>query len=99
MLNLVEEATAQRSHGTEEDQDFHLDFMSWDTQKAFDSVGHHVQYLSWRRLGIPPNIAEWLVSLDLNGLFIPRVPTATGFCGILACHTHVTPLIIHLFKA
>lgn len=53
MLNLIEDATAQRTQGQEEDQDYQLDFMSWDTRKAFDSVGHHVQYLAWRRLGLP----------------------------------------------
>lgn len=74
MLNLFEEATAQRAQGTEENQNLHLDFMFWVTQKAFDSVDNHAQYLAWRRLGIPPKIAKWIVSLDLKGYFIPLGP-------------------------
>jgi hypothetical protein len=36
----------------ESDREIHLDFMSWDTRKAFDSIGNNVQYLAWRRMGL-----------------------------------------------
>ena len=39
---------------------------SWDIKRAFDSVRKSLIRLAWRRLGIPPDIAEWLVLLDLD---------------------------------
>jgi hypothetical protein len=51
-----------------------IDLMTWDIQKAFDSVGQNLQYLSWRRIGVPPRIASWLVRLDVGGTFTVRSP-------------------------
>jgi hypothetical protein len=53
-----------------------IDLMTWDIRKAFDSVGQNLQYLSWRRIGVPPWIASWLVRLDVGGSFTVRSPYA-----------------------
>jgi len=39
---------------------------SWDIKRSFDSVSKSLIRLAWWRLGIPPDIAEWLVLLDLD---------------------------------
>jgi hypothetical protein len=44
--------------------------MSWDTAKAFDSVGNHIQYAAWRRMGIPENISSWVMNLDWGESFV-----------------------------
>ena len=53
-----------------------LDFTSWDTTKAFDSVGFHLQYAAWRRIGIPRAIVNWMLNLDLYGKFVVLTPYA-----------------------
>ena len=52
--------------------------ISWDIQKAFDSVGQNLQYLAWRRLGLPKELAHWLVLLDKGGTFSVRTPHLLG---------------------
>ena len=52
------------------DKECFLDFSTWDAKKAFDSVGNHCQYIGWRRLGVPRHIAEWLLRLDVEGVFV-----------------------------
>ena len=51
-----------------------IDFTSWDTKMAYDSVGNHVQYAAWRRLGVPRREVEWLMGLDLFGIFVVLTP-------------------------
>ena len=51
-----------------------IDLMTWDIRKAFVSVGQNLQYLSWRRVGVPKTIAYWLVQLDVGGTFTVRSP-------------------------
>ena len=53
-----------------------LDFTSWDTAKAFDSVGFHLQYVAWRRIGIPIDIVLWMMRLDIGGKFVVLTPHA-----------------------
>jgi hypothetical protein len=67
LVNLLEDAQEHNAAATSEATDVPLDFTSWDTEKAFDSVGNHVQYASWRRMGVPPDIAMWLLKLDMGG--------------------------------
>jgi hypothetical protein len=67
LANLLEDAPAA---ATSEATHVPLDFTSWDTEKAFDSVEKHVQYASWRRMGVPPDIAMWLLKLDMGGAFV-----------------------------
>ena len=40
----------------------------WDIRRAFDSIPRNLQKLSWVRLGVPMEIAEWFVDLDDGGL-------------------------------
>jgi len=42
---------------------------SWDICKAFDSVGKWLIRLAWRRLGVPEQLANWLI---LNNYTIVR---------------------------
>ena len=47
---------------------------SWDISKAFDSPSKNALRFSWTRLGVPTNIANFLVSLDEHGHTIVRTP-------------------------
>ena len=49
----------------------------WDITRAFDSVSKNVLKASWLRLGVPADIADWLVSMDMGGGAIPRSPQAS----------------------
>jgi hypothetical protein len=40
----------------------------WDIKRAFDSIPRNIQKLSWIRLGVPMDVAEWFVNLDDGGL-------------------------------
>jgi hypothetical protein len=70
LINLLEDAQEHNAAATSEATDVPLDFTSWDTEKAFDSVGNHVQYASWRRMGVPPDITMWLLKLDMGVGFV-----------------------------
>ena len=63
LLSILEEA---------EEKEFNIDFASWDQKKAFGSIGKNLQYLGWRWVGVQPEIAKWLASLDLNGVDFVR---------------------------
>ena len=78
MIEAMQEDWDQCSRNHDEDREQHLDFLSWDTAKAFDSVGNHIQYIAWRRKGVPRDVAMWLIRLDLGGRFIPLSPYAGG---------------------
>jgi ribonuclease HI len=47
---------------------------SWDISKAFDSPSKNALRFSWTRLGVPTNVANFLVSLDEHGHTIVRTP-------------------------
>ena len=47
---------------------------SWDISKAFDSLSKNSLRFSWVRLGVPPEIADLLVSLDESGHTIIQTP-------------------------
>jgi hypothetical protein len=74
IINLLEDLEDVNGAADHEVSDTPLDFMSWDTAKAFDSVGNHVQYAAWRRMGVSVNIASWLMALDLGGSFVILMP-------------------------
>jgi hypothetical protein len=74
LINLLEDLEDVNGAADHEVSDTPLDFMSWDTAKAFDLVGNHVQYAAWRRMGVPVNIASWLMNLDLGGSFVIMMP-------------------------
>jgi hypothetical protein len=70
LLEDLEDVNGAAYH---EVSDTPLDFMSWDTAKAFDSVGNHVHYAAWRRIRVPVNIASWLMNLDLGRSFVIKM--------------------------
>ena len=39
---------------------------SWDIEKAFESVNKAINFLAWTRLGVPLELIEWLVELDMD---------------------------------
>jgi hypothetical protein len=41
---------------------------SWDIKRAFDRVPKQILTLSWTRLGIPADVASYMVGLDTHGL-------------------------------
>jgi hypothetical protein len=49
---------------------------SWDIKRAFDRIPKQVIVFSWMRLGVPQEIAEYLVAMDYEGLTIVRTPAA-----------------------
>ena len=54
--------------------DSSLFLSSWDISKAFDSLSKNALRFSWTRLGVPPQIADFLVKLDEKGTTIVRTP-------------------------
>jgi hypothetical protein len=62
LLNMLEDLQDVNGAADLEVTDAPIDFTSWDTAKAFDSVGCYVQYAAWRRIGVPAHIANWLMS-------------------------------------
>jgi hypothetical protein len=76
LINLLEDLQEVNGAADHVTLDALLDFMSWDTAKAFDLVGNHVQYAAWRRMGVPADIATWLLALNLGGSFVALLPHA-----------------------
>ena len=66
-INLLEDAI---------DRNNELHTSSYDLSKAFDSVSKNVMRMAWRRLGVPTEIAEWLVEMDIKGVTVVRTPFA-----------------------
>ena len=64
-INLVESAEYSRdtSHRT-----------SYDMSRAFEAVSKNLQAIAWRRLGVPDDVADWLVDMDVNGVTVVRSP-------------------------
>ena len=67
VINAQEEA---EESGTE------LHGSSWDIKRAFDSVPKAVLVMSWEQLGVPSEVANYIVDLDRNCLTIPLTPHA-----------------------
>ena len=66
-INLLEDAIHRNSE---------LHTSSYDLSKAFDSVSKNIMRIAWRRLGVPKDVVEWLVEMDINGVTIVRTPYA-----------------------
>ena len=47
---------------------------SWDMSRAFDAVSKNAARLAWTRLGIPMEIADYLVSQDVQGTNVVNCP-------------------------
>ena len=67
-LNTIEDAQACKEH---------LHRSSWDMSKAFDSVSKYIMRIAWHRLGVPEDIANWLVSMHEDGVTVIRSEQAT----------------------
>ena len=67
VINALEEAeeSATEIHGS-----------SWDIRRAFDSVPKSILTMSWERLGVPKQIANYIVNLDRECLTVPLTPHA-----------------------
>eukprot|EP01041_Mallomonas_annulata_P042124 gene42124-biopygen5666 len=71
-------AILQYVNAVEEAQELKLPIhrSSWDMTKAFDTVSKNAMMLAWLRLGVPMDIALWLVELDRSGVIMVRTPAA-----------------------
>jgi hypothetical protein len=49
---------------------------SWDMKRAFDRLPKQLMTLAWVRLGVPAELAEYMVSLDSPGVTLVRSPRA-----------------------
>ena len=47
---------------------------SWDIRRAFDSISKPALQMAWTRLGVPPEWAQFLIQLDLDGTTTVRLP-------------------------
>eukprot|EP01041_Mallomonas_annulata_P007570 gene7570-biopygen3632 len=72
----TDSALLQRINVTEASQEaaFDLYTSSWDFRKAFDNVNKPIIRLAWTRLGVPPDIVEWIASLDEHPNIIHLTP-------------------------
>eukprot|EP01032_Pedospumella_encystans_P017983 gene17983-20484_t len=72
----TDSALLQRIAVTEAAQEAALDLYtsSWDFRKAFDSVSKPIIRLAWTRLGVPPDVVEWIASLDEQPNIIHLTP-------------------------
>ena len=61
-------------------------------KKAFDSVSKPLMLLAWRRLGVPLEVATWLVSMDINGATIVKTPHSLYVWEQLMYHSINTPI-------
>ena len=58
LINIIEDAD-------EFNKTFFL--IAFDTKKAFDSVRKPLMVAAWKRLGVPLDIAKYLIELDKGG--------------------------------
>ena len=49
---------------------------SWDVKKAFDSPSYNSLLLAWHRLGVPWDVADYLVSMDYDDSTVVKSPWA-----------------------
>ena len=81
LLNLLEDGVQTDTEPCLNESPPQIDFTSWDTKMAYDSVGNHVQYAAWRRMGIPQKEVRWLMGLDMFGLFVVLTPYSRAQLG------------------
>lgn len=49
-------------------------FQFFDIKKAFDTLSPAVKMMDYRRLGVPWDVAQYLVNLDIDGGYVVRMP-------------------------
>ena len=85
LVNVLEEAKTKR---------LNLYGSSWDMAKAFDSVSKPIIRLAWSRLGVSPDIVDWLVRIDEDSRTVVRSSWASGqwirqgYAGLADEHYH-----------
>jgi hypothetical protein len=68
LLNVIEDAQEHKKT---------VIMTSYDTAKAFDSVNKSFMESAWQRLGVPSDIARYLVQMDVQGDTIIKTPHST----------------------
>ena len=68
LLNIIEDAQEHKKP---------VLMTSYDTAKAFDSVNKPFMEAAWQRLGVPLDIARYLVQMDVQGDTIIKTPHST----------------------
>ena len=56
----------------------HLHRSSWDKSKAFDSVSKNLMRIAWHRHGVPLEIFQYMVNMDIDGPTVVRTPHAAA---------------------
>ena len=59
-----------------QEADKHLHRSSWDKSRAFDSVSKNLMRIAWHRHGVPLDILQYMVNMDLDGPTVVRTPHA-----------------------
>jgi hypothetical protein len=72
LINVIEDSS---QHNKE------IILSEFDTAKAFDSVNKDLMIAAWMRLGVPIDVAKYLVKMDDGGLSIPKTPHAISVLG------------------
>ena len=70
-INVLEQADTYKTP---------LRYTSYDISKAFDRPSKNLIRASWVRVGVPPEVADWLVLIDQNGRGYIKSPYAQSFC-------------------
>ena len=70
ILSLVNNLETAKDFGSQ------LFIGSWDWKRAFDSIPKQLLIWSWVRLGVPSDIAEYMVAIDMGGVTVVRSPLA-----------------------
>jgi len=80
VINVVEDAAEFQKR---------LILTSFDTTKAFDSVNKPLMVAAWIRLGVPPDIADYLVNMDIGGDTLVKTAHAKSVIGKLGKGNHL----------
>jgi len=70
LLELINAMESARQWGSS------IYITSWDVTRAFDSVSKVILVHAWVRLGVPLDLAQYLVAMDIQGCTVLRSPLA-----------------------
>ena len=70
LIQTINAIVTAREHGSK------ICITLWDMRIAFDSLPNQFLIFSWVRLGIPAEVAEYMVNMDMNGYTVVRSPVA-----------------------
>jgi ribonuclease HI len=80
IINVIEDAAEFKKR---------LILTSFDTTKAFDSVNKPLMVAAWCRLGVPQDIANYLVNMDVGGDTLVKTAHAKSVIGKLKKGQHL----------